>query len=175
MLSIRYRFLSSQRSFKYELITFMLFVSLTIIDVSNKSSSWVVFCCTSLWLESRQQWILSDVSWPFTLLHSTTLSRFPNWIVKEWIISSLSFNCSLRNVMSSCNCFIKCSEFSPKTSLPQDIKCLFLKESTSAKNDDFRASNPSITESLDFDNSSLILTLNNSLNYLTYWILSSFR
>ena len=110
---------------RFSVAAFMLFVSLTIIDTSNKNSSWVVICCTSLWLESREQWILSDVSWLFTSLHSTTLSRFANWIVKEWIILSLSFNCSLWNVMSSCNCFIKCSEFSAKTSLPQDISVSF--------------------------------------------------
>ena len=49
--------------------------------------------------------------------------------------------------------------------------CL-LKESTSAKNDDFRASNSSITESLNFGNSSLTLTLDDFLNSLwlfEYW------
>ena len=56
--------------------------------------------------------------------------------------------------MHFCNCFIKCSKLSTKTSLPQEIKCLFLKESTSAKYDDFRASNSSITESLNSDNPS---------------------
>ena len=71
--------------------------------------------------------------------------------------------------MSPYNCFIKYSEFSAKTSLPQEIKCLFLKESTSAKNDDFRASNSSITESLNFDNSSLTLILNDSLNCLRFF------
>ena len=68
--------------------------------------------------------------------------------------------------MSPYNCFIKYSEFSAKTSLPQEIKCLFLKESTSAKNGDFRGSNSLITVSLKFDNSSLTLILNNSLNCL---------
>ena len=68
--------------------------------------------------------------------------------------------------MSSGNYFIKHSEFTAKTSLPQEIKCLFLKESTSAKNDDFRASNSSITETLNFDNSSLTSSLNDSLNFL---------
>ena len=67
--------------------------------------------------------------------------------------------------MSSCN-FIKRSEFSAKTSLPQEIKCLFLKGSTSAKNDGFRASNSLITESLNFHNSFLILILSDLLNCL---------
>ena len=92
----------------------------------SKSSSWVVFCCISLWLESRKQWILFDVSWLFRLLYSTTtLSRFTNCCSKESITSSLFFNCSLWNVMSSCNCFVKCYEFSAKTSLPQEISVSF--------------------------------------------------
>ena len=66
--------------------------------------------------------------------------------------------------MSCCNSLIKRYEFSTKTSLPQEFKCLFLKESTFAKNDDFRASNSSITESLNSDNSSLTLILNDSLH-----------
>ena len=61
--------------------------------------------------------------------------------------SSLFFNCSPKNVMSSCNCFIKSSEFSAKRSLPQETECLILKESTSAENDDFRESNSSNKES----------------------------
>ena len=84
----------------------------------------------------------------------------------------LYFLIALKNVMSFCNCFIKRSEFSTKTSLLQEIKCLFLKESTSTKNDYFRASNSSITESLNFDNSSLTLILNDSLNclqFFEYW------
>ena len=68
--------------------------------------------------------------------------------------------------MSSCNCFIKRSEFSAKTPSPQEIKCLYLKELTSAKNGDISASNSSITESLNFGNSSLTLTLNDSLHCL---------
>ena len=111
----------------------------------------------------------------YTWLHSTTiLSCFANCCSKEWIISSLFFDCSLRNVISSCNCFIKLSEFSTITSLPQEIRCLFLKESTSVKNDDFRASNPSITESLNFDYSLLTLILNDLLHcfwLFEYWVL----
>ena len=48
-----------------------------------------------------------------------------------------------------------------------------IKESTSVKNASFRASNSSITESLNFDNSSLRLILNDSLNSLwlfEYWV-----
>ena len=105
----------------FSITAFILSVSLTITGVSSKSSSWVVFCCTSLWLESREQWILSDVSWLLTLLHSTTTFCFANCCVKEWITLSLFFNCFLRNAMSSCNCFIRCSEFSAKTSLPEEI------------------------------------------------------
>ena len=105
----------------FSVAAFMLPGSLIIIYLSNKSLSWVVFCCTSLWLESREQWILSDVSWLLTLLHSTTTFCFANCCGKEWITLSLFFNCFLRNVMSSCNCFIRCSEFSAKTSLPEEI------------------------------------------------------
>ena len=131
--------------------------------VSNKTSSWVVFCCTSLWLESKEQCILSDISQQLTWLHSTTiLSRFTNCCSID-LFRHFRHHCFLTNVMPSRNCFIKPSEFSNKTSLPQEIKCLFLKKSTSAKNDDFRASNSSITESLNFDNSSLTLILNDSL------------
>ena len=57
-------------------------------------------------------------------------------------------------------------EFSSKTPLPQEFKCVFLKELTSAKKDDFRASNSSITESLNFVNSLLALILNDSLHCL---------
>ena len=133
---------------QFSVVAFVLSVSLTITDVSSKSFSWVVFCCNSLWLESGQPWILSDVSWLLTLLHSTTsLSRFANCCSKDWLISSLFFNCSSKNVMSSCNCFIKSFEFSAKRSLPQEIECLILKESTSAENYDFRGSHSSNTES----------------------------
>ena len=109
------------------------------------------------------------------LLHSTTtLSRCANCCSNEWITLSLFFDYSLKDVMSSCHCFVKHPEFSAKKSLPQEIKCLFLKESTSAKNDYFVASNSSIAESLNFDNSSLILILIYSLNCLClfeYWAL----
>ena len=71
----------------FSVAAFILSVSLIIIDLSNKSLSWVVFCCTSLWLESREQWILSDISWLFRLLHSTTtLSRLANCCPKEWLL-----------------------------------------------------------------------------------------
>ena len=64
--------------------TFILSVSLAIIDVSDKSSSCLVFCCTSLWLESKEQFILCDVSWLLTWLHSTMkLQRFANCCSKE--------------------------------------------------------------------------------------------
>ena len=158
---------------RFSVATSILFVSLTIIDVSNKSSSWVVFCCTSSWLQNREQWNLSDVSWLFTLLHSTTtLSRSLIVVVRSELLRLYFFNCSPRKVISSCN-FIKRSEFSAKTSLPQETKCLFLKGSTSAKNDGFRASNSLITESLNFHNSSLILILSDLLNCLwlfEYWV-----
>ena len=115
----------------FSVAAFVFSVSLTIIDAS-KSSSWVVLCCTSLWLESKEHWILSNISWLLTLLHSTTtFSHFANYCSKEWITSSLFFNCSLRNIISSCNCFIKRSEFSAKTSFKLtsfEIQCLFLKE-----------------------------------------------
>ena len=51
---------------------FKLSVSLTVVDVSNKSSSWVV---------STEQCTLSNVSWLSTWMHSTTmLSRFAYWL-----------------------------------------------------------------------------------------------
>ena len=93
----------------------------------------------------------------------TILSRLAN-CCKECSISSLFFNYTLRNVISSCNGFIKRSEFSIKMSLPQEFKCLSLKESTADKNKYFRASNSSITESLNFHNSSLAMTRNDSLH-----------
>ena len=71
--------------------------------------------------------------------------------------------------MPSCNCFIIRSEFSTKMPLSE---WLFLKESTSLKNHDFRASNSPITGSLSFNNSSLKLILNDSLHCLwpsEYW------
>ena len=136
-------------------------VSLTVTDMFNKCSSWMVLCYIFLWLESTEQCILSDALWLLTWFHSTAiLSRFANCYNKEWFTPPLFFNCSLGNVMSSCNYFIKRSQFSTKTSLPQEFKGLFLKESTSTKSDDFRASNSSIIESLNFDNSSLALILN---------------
>ena len=93
----------------------------------------------------------------------TILSRLAN-CCKECSISSLFFNYTLRNVTSSCNSFIKRSEFSIKMSLPQEFKCLSLKESTADKNKYFRASNSSITECLDFHSSSLAMTVNDSLH-----------
>ena len=72
---------------RFSVAAFILSVSLTIMDVSKKSSSWAIFCCTYLWLESREQWTLSEVSWLLTLLHSTTVLRFANYCSKEWITS----------------------------------------------------------------------------------------
>ena len=73
---------------RFSVAAFILSVSLTIMDVSKKSSSLAVFRCTYLWLESRENWTLSEVSWLLTLLHSTTaLLRFANYCSKEWITS----------------------------------------------------------------------------------------
>ena len=119
---------------RFSVTAFILLVSFRIIDVSSKSGILLYF-----WSGSTEQCILSDDSRLLYLLHSTTiLSRFTNSCSKEWITSSLFFNCSLRNVMSFCNCFIERFEFSIKKSL---IQCLFLKKLTSAKNDSFSASN----------------------------------
>ena len=47
--------------FLFSVAAFIVLVSMTIIAESNKSSPWVVFCCTSYLLESMEQCILSDV------------------------------------------------------------------------------------------------------------------
>ena len=90
-------------------------------------------------------------------------SRFDNWSSYELIISSLFFNCCLRKLILSCDCFIKRSELFIQMPLEWRFKYLLLNEFTSAKDDDFSVSNSSIIEFLDLINSSFSLIVKVSL------------
>ena len=89
---------------RFSVSAFILSISLKIIDVSNKSSSWEVFLLLFFMIRKHGTmnfiWCFMAASW----LHSTTtISCFAHCCSEEWITLPLFFNCSLRKVMPFCN------------------------------------------------------------------------